>query len=122
MEPPSESYADTRRVSYNIISGTSMSCLHAAGVATYVKAAHSEWSPAAIKSAFMTIATIMDPRKQEDLEFAYGSSQINPVQAVSPLLVFDALEADYVNFLCKQGYNTTILQLLSGKVLCAPMY
>lgn len=56
----------------------------------------------------------MDPRKQEDLEFAYGSGQINPVAAVEPGLVFDASEADYINFLCKQGYNTTTLQLLSG--------
>ncbi|KAK1384908.1 Cucumisin [Heracleum sosnowskyi] len=62
----------------------------------------------------MTTATVMDPRKQKDREFAYGSGQINPVQAVSPGLVFDASEADYVNFLCKQGYNTTTLQLLTG--------
>ncbi|KAK1384910.1 Cucumisin [Heracleum sosnowskyi] len=114
VAPPSIYYADTRSVNYNIISGTSMSCPHAAGAAAHVKAVHPDWSPAAIKSALMTTATIMDPRKQEDLEFAYGSGQINPVAAVEPGLVFDASEADYVNFLCKQGYNTTTLQLLTG--------
>ncbi|XP_017230732.1 subtilisin-like protease SBT4.3 [Daucus carota subsp. sativus] len=114
VAPPSVYYADTRSVDYNIISGTSMSCPHAAGAAAHVKAVHPDWSPAAIKSALMTTATIMDPRKQEDLEFAYGSGQINPVEAVRPGLVYNASEADYINFLCKQGYNTTNLQLLSG--------
>lgn len=56
----------------------------------------------------------MDPRKHRDLEFAYGSGQINPVAAQDPGLVFDASEADYINFLCKQGYNTTSLRLVTG--------
>lgn len=56
----------------------------------------------------------MDPRKHRDLEFAYGSGQINPVAAKDPGLVFDATEAHYVDFLCKQGYNTTRLQLVTG--------
>lgn len=57
---------------------------------------------------------MMDSRKQEDLEFAYGSGQINPVAAVNPGLVFNASETDYIDFLCKQGYNSTTLQILSG--------
>lgn len=56
----------------------------------------------------------MDSRKQEDLEFAYGSGHINPAQAIDPGLVYDATEVDYVNFLCKQGYNTTIIRQITG--------
>ncbi|XP_047341136.1 cucumisin-like [Impatiens glandulifera] len=114
VSPPSIYYADSRSVNYNIISGTSMSCPHASGAAAYVKAAHPNWSPAAIKSALMTTAYVMDPNKHPDLEFSYGSGHINPQGAVDPGLVFDASETDYINFLCKQGYNTTTVRLISG--------
>ncbi|KAG8382308.1 hypothetical protein BUALT_Bualt05G0063400 [Buddleja alternifolia] len=114
VSPSSVYYADTRSTLFNIISGTSMSCPHASGAAAFVKAVHPNWSPAAIKSALMTTATIMDPRKNQDLEFAYGSGQINPVAARDPGLVFDASEADYITFLCGQGYNTSMLRLVTG--------
>ncbi|XP_063949552.1 cucumisin [Daucus carota subsp. sativus] len=105
---------DKRSVDYNIVSGTSMSCPHATGAAAYVKASHPDWSPAAIKSALMTTATIMDSRKNPDAEFAYGSGQIDPMKAVDPGLVFDASEADYINFLCGEGYNISTIRLISG--------
>ncbi|KAL6280245.1 hypothetical protein ACE6H2_017126 [Prunus campanulata] len=114
VAPPSIDFEDTRSVEYNIISGTSMSCPHASGAAAYVKAAHPKWSAAAIKSALMTTAHVLDPKKHDELEFAYGSGHINPLKAVKPGLVFDASEADYVHFLCKQGYNTTTLKLITG--------
>ncbi|KAG4188631.1 hypothetical protein ERO13_A08G177700v2 [Gossypium hirsutum] len=114
IAPPSIDWEDPRSVDYNIISGTSMSCPHASGAAAYVKAAHPDWSPAAVKSALMTTATVVDPNKHEDLEFAYGSGQINPTQAIKPGLVYDANETDYISFLCKQGYNTTTVRLITG--------
>jgi subtilisin family serine protease len=51
---PSTSSQDVRRVNYNIVSGTSMSCPHVSGAAAYVKTFHPDWSPSAIKSALMT--------------------------------------------------------------------
>ncbi|KAL5727656.1 hypothetical protein ACHQM5_000826 [Ranunculus cassubicifolius] len=110
----SQSPVDTRSANFNIISGTSMACPHASGVAAYVKSAHPTWSPAAIKSAIMTTANVMDRSKHEDAEFAYGSGHINPVKAIHPGLVYDASESDYIDYLCKNGYNTKSLRLVTG--------
>ena len=49
-----------------------------------------------------------------EAEFAYGAGQINPLKAADPGLVYDADEADYINFLCGQGYSTKLLQLVTG--------
>lgn len=56
----------------------------------------------------------MDSRKHVDLEFAYGAGHLNPARAIDPGLIIDAYEKDYVNFLCKQGYNSTTLKLVTG--------
>ncbi|KAL6327029.1 hypothetical protein AAG906_013507 [Vitis piasezkii] len=105
---------DERVAKYNIISGTSMSCPHASGAAAYVKSFHPTWSPAAIKSALMTTATPMNVKTNTDLEFAYGAGHLNPVKAANPGLVYDAGAADYVKFLCGQGYSTENLRLITG--------
>ncbi|KAF8403248.1 hypothetical protein HHK36_011349 [Tetracentron sinense] len=99
---------DKRFGDYNIISGTSMACPHAAAAAAYVKTFHPDWSPAAIKSALMTTATEMKI-KGMDAEFGYGSGQINPIMAVHPGLVYDMQTSSYISFLCKEGINGTAL-------------
>ncbi|KAF8397859.1 hypothetical protein HHK36_016784 [Tetracentron sinense] len=107
--------SDNRFGVYNIISGTSMACPHAAAAAAYVKTFHPDWSPAAIKSALMTTATKMRI-KGVDAELGYGSGQINPARALHPGLVYDirsSLSA-YISFLCKEGYNETTLGLVTG--------
>uniref|UniRef100_A0A251SAV6 Putative subtilase family protein n=1 Tax=Helianthus annuus TaxID=4232 RepID=A0A251SAV6_HELAN len=105
---------DTRVVTFNIISGTSMSCPHASGAASYVKSFHPTWSPSAIKSALMTTAAPMSPTKNSDAEFAYGSGHIDPLKVADPGLVYDAGEQDFVSFLCGQGYNATTLKIVTG--------
>ncbi|KAJ8635484.1 hypothetical protein MRB53_009751 [Persea americana] len=105
---------DKRSAKYAILSGTSMSCPHVSGAAAYVKAFHPDWSPAAIKSALMTTAFPINPRKNVDVEFAYGAGQINPVKAVNPGLVYDANKDDYIQFLCNEGYTAEEIKLISG--------
>ncbi|PPD86543.1 hypothetical protein GOBAR_DD16497 [Gossypium barbadense] len=111
--PLTETEEDTRVVSYNIISGTSMSCPHATGAAAYVKSFHPTWSPAAIKSALMTTAFPMSSENNIEAEFAYGAGHINPALAARPGLIYDAGEIDYVKFLCGQGYSPKQIKLIT---------
>ncbi|KAM0937433.1 putative tripeptidyl-peptidase II [Dioscorea sansibarensis] len=106
---------DTRRVEFNIISGTSMSCPHVSGLAALIKGAHPEWSPAAIKSALMTTAYvdyahgdggILDAATlSAATPFDYGSGHVDPVRALDPGLVYDLGAEDYLDFLCALGYT-----------------
>ncbi|XP_065631759.1 cucumisin [Quercus suber] len=110
---------DKRSNSYNIISGTSMACPHATAVATYIKSFHPTWSPASIRSALMTTGNTLytDPmsaEKNPDAEFAYGAGNINPLKAPNPGLIYDIDALDYIKFLCAQGYNTKLLQYVTG--------
>ncbi|XP_020413431.1 subtilisin-like protease SBT4.3 isoform X1 [Prunus persica] len=91
---------DKRSVKYSILSGTSMSCPHAAGVAAYIKTFHPDWSPAAIKSSLMTTAKPMNGTSTFPGEFSYGSGHIDPVKAIDPGLVYDASKEDYIRLLC----------------------
>ncbi|KAG4185748.1 hypothetical protein ERO13_A08G000113v2 [Gossypium hirsutum] len=107
---PSTTTTDPRRVKYNIISGTSMSCPHVAGVAAYVKTFHPHWSPSAIKSALMTTAFPMDAPRNQGAEFAYGSGHINP----------DTVEGDNIRFLCSIGYDEGSIKIIAGNNTSCP--
>ncbi|XP_054797644.1 subtilisin-like protease SBT4.3 [Prosopis cineraria] len=112
----SSSSEDKRSVRYSFLSGTSMACPHVSGIASYLKALHPDWSPAAIKSAILTTAKPMKKVEVLDLvgEFEYGSGLLNPVQASDPGLIYDISEEDYVRMLCNLGFNTTQIKQISG--------
>ncbi|OIV91475.1 hypothetical protein TanjilG_02093 [Lupinus angustifolius] len=108
---PSSLSTDHRRVKFNILSGTSMSCPHVSGIAALVKSKHPEWSPAAIKSALMTTAYVHDntikPLRDastaaSSTPYDHGAGHINPSRALDPGLVYDIEPKDYFEFLCTQ--------------------
>ncbi|XP_023771206.3 cucumisin isoform X1 [Lactuca sativa] len=108
----SQAEGDHREVPFNMLSGTSMACPHVSGIAAYIKTFNPKWSPAAIKSALMTTASVMNG--ETDAEFAYGAGYLNPLAAMKPGLVYDAVEVDYVNFLCHEGYNIKDIRIITG--------
>ncbi|CAD6205820.1 unnamed protein product [Miscanthus lutarioriparius] len=125
--------ADTRRVGFNIISGTSMSCPHVSGLAALLRSAHPEWSPAAVRSALMTTAYASysgGPSSSPLLDaatgaaatpFDYGAGHVDPARAVDPGLVYDLGTRDYVDFLCALKYSSTMIAAVarSREYACA---
>jgi subtilisin family serine protease len=86
-------------------SGTSMSSPHMAGLGALMKQAHPDWSPAAIKSAFMTTAT-QNTNMGNPIAggpFGYGAGAVQPNKALNPGLVYDAGWNDWFGFLCGTG-------------------
>lgn len=90
---------------FDALSGTSMSSPHMAGLGALMKQLYPDWSPAAIKSAFMTSATQSTNLGNPIVggPFAYGSGFVVPSRASRPGLVYDAGFKDWQAFLCGTG-------------------
>ncbi|KAL6585485.1 hypothetical protein OROMI_002129 [Orobanche minor] len=105
--------SDERVVNYNVVSGTSMATPHVSGAAAYVKTYHPRWSPAAVKSALMTTSTTFKMKPVAG-ELASGSGQLNPTEALHPGLVYDIDTVSYISLLCRQGYTSKDIMLITG--------
>ncbi|XVE77031.1 hypothetical protein DITRI_Ditri13aG0029400 [Diplodiscus trichospermus] len=124
---PSQLKHDKRRVLFNIISGTSMSCPHVSGIAALLKSKHRNWSPAAIKSVLMTTAYTTDNRGKPiaDLAFygpatpfALGSGHVDPVKASNPGLIYDITPENYLYYLCSLNYDDSQIYLFAEGFRC----
>ncbi|XP_031105515.1 subtilisin-like protease SBT1.5 [Ipomoea triloba] len=121
---PSGLPSDNRRTEFNILSGTSMACPHVSGLAALLKAAHPDWSPAAIRSALMTTAYTVDNRGEAMTDEStgnsstvmdFGSGHVHPQKAMNPGLVYDISSYDYVDFLCNSNYTTNNIHVITRK-------
>ncbi|KAF8380355.1 hypothetical protein HHK36_027840 [Tetracentron sinense] len=127
---PSRLDSDNRSVQFNIVSGTSMSCPHVSGLGALLKSVHTDWSPAAIKSALMTTAYVINNKKVPIADassgssgsatpFAFGSGHVDPERATDPGLIYDITTEDYLNYLCSLGYTSSQMNLFSqGNYTC----
>ncbi|KAG6512418.1 hypothetical protein ZIOFF_030529 [Zingiber officinale] len=115
---------DSRRVEFNIVSGTSMSCPHVSGLAAFLKGAHPEWSPAVIRSALMTTAysayaggdALLDAASgRAATPFDLGAGHVEPRRAMDPGLVYDLTAEDYLDFLCALNYSAFRLAILARR-------
>jgi subtilisin family serine protease len=94
---------------FQIISGTSMSSPHVAGLYALLRQAHPDWTAAMAKSAIMTTAR-QDVEKETHAPadpFDMGAGHVDPSGSpsragsmFSPGLVYDAGLVDYYGFLC----------------------
>ncbi|CAA3026979.1 subtilisin-like protease [Olea europaea subsp. europaea] len=83
----------------------------ALSIAAFLKGADTEWSPASICSAVMTIASPFDSTQNYILDLgldrkfaaplAMGAGQVKPNGALSPSLIYDIAPQDYINLLCR---------------------
>lgn len=119
---PTDIEIDTRRVDFNIISGTSMSCPHVSGLAALLKKAYPAWTPAAIKSAMMTTAYNVDntgknisdlATGEESNAYIHGAGHVDPNRSLDPGLVYDLETVDYLGFLCTIGFDTKRISVFS---------
>ncbi|XP_028784672.1 CO(2)-response secreted protease-like [Neltuma alba] len=110
--------------SFNLVSGTSMSCPHVSGVAATVKSRNPAWSPSAIKSAIMTSAIQMNNMKEPittdsgtvATPYDYGAGEVSTLGSLQPGLVYETTTTDYLNYLCYIGLNISSIKLIAGTV------
>jgi subtilisin family serine protease len=103
---------------FDLLSGTSMSSPHVAGLGALLKDLHPDWSPMMIKSALMTTGyDVLDgPNTDPSVIFSQGAGHVKPNNAANPGLVFDSSFNDWIAFLCgaTTGVNPAYCSSLAG--------
>ncbi|CAA7055923.1 unnamed protein product [Microthlaspi erraticum] len=115
---------DTQHTPFFIQYGTSMACPHVSGIAALLKAAHPDWTPAAIRSALMTTARrtgndgepIIDSAgRTPSTPLAHGAGHVSPVAALNPGLIYDLTADDYIDFLCASNYTAAQIRTVARR-------
>lgn len=125
---PTNQDFDARRVQFNCVSGTSMSCPHVSGIVGLLKALHPDWSPAAIRSAIMTTARTRDNEVKpmtnashiKATPFSYGAGHVQPNRAMDPGLVYDLTTTDHLDLMCALGYTKFQIEKFSETPYTCP--
>ncbi|KAL2339223.1 hypothetical protein Fmac_013669 [Flemingia macrophylla] len=99
--------------SFALLSGTSMSTPHVAGIAALIKQHNPSWTPSMIASAISTTSSKYDNLGEhimaEGFEanslipstpFDYGAGFVKPNCAIDPGLVLSSEHEDFISFLC----------------------
>lgn len=95
---------------WDLMSGTSMSTPHIAGIGALLLGRHPSWSPMTVKSNIMTTASTVgndgNPIRNDSgtlaTPFDYGSGQVVPANALEQGLAYDSDSADWDAYLCGQ--------------------
>ena len=90
---------------FDVLSGTSMSSPHIAGLAALLLDINPTWTPMTVKSAMMTTAYDLKGANGAPATdpFAQGAGHVNPARFVDPGLVVTSSTADWAGFYAGQG-------------------